>query len=136
MVRFKSTKFSRIHDLKRALPITRTLFSFGVFALLAAPPSPLFYSEFLIVLAGITTHPILVTSVLLSLALIFAGFMSHLMPMLFQGATHPEIHRSEPLNLSHVAMSLDLALLVILGCALWTEPGRAFVMQVASAYSI
>lgn len=136
LVRFKSTKFARIHDLKRALPITRTLFVFGTFALLAAPPSPLFYSEYLIVLAGIMAHPILVTIVLLSLALIFAGFITHLMPMLFQGATHLEVHRSEPLNLSHVAMSLNFALLMILGCALWTAPGREFIIQIAHYYAV
>lgn len=133
LLHFKSTKFENIHTMKYNLPLTRALFLFGVFALLAAPPSPLFFSEYLAILAAVKTHPLYLAVVLFALTVIFAGFLRLFMPMLFEIKEHTE-RSGEKWNLSHTAMSVHLLILLALGIVLWTDIGRETLMRVAAFY--
>lgn len=124
LLRFKSTKFERVSGVVRALPYTGGMFLAGVLLLLATPPSPLFVSEYLIVSSGIAMHPALIALILFALAVIFAGFVRLVMPMLFArgedgGAHAAEGVRREKWNSAHTAMLMHLVLAALFGISLW-----------------
>ncbi len=138
LLHFKTTKIAGIHGLSRALPITGTLFVVLILALLAAPASPLFVSEYLLVLSGVTTHPYLTGIVLLALAIVFAGFIRQLMPLVFAGS-HDGMHEhssgGERFNLSHFAITLHVLVLLILGTWLWSEGAFVIIDQITASFS-
>ncbi len=116
LVRFRSTKFSRVAGVHRVLPYTGGLFFAGILMLLAVPPSPLFMSEYLAIAAGIRAHPLAIMAALGAFVVILSGFIRLVTPFLFApvpegGAAHP-VARGESWNLSHTAMLLHLVLLV------------------------
>jgi hydrogenase-4 component F len=134
LLQFKSTKFENVHSLKRKLPLSRALLVFGIFALLAAPPSPLFFSEYLAILGAVKSHPYLLAIVLLALTLVLAGFMRQFMPILFEAGSGPRA--KETWNLSHTAMATNLLITLILGVVLWTDAGRETIMRIASLFTV
>jgi hydrogenase-4 component F len=128
LLRFHSTKFAKVAGVYRVLPITGGLFLIGTLFLLAAPPSPLFMSEYLAIAAGIGTHPYAVAAVLLALAIALAGFIRLVVPMLFAEsapeALEREVVSGERLTGASTAMVLHLIILVALFVACIT--GLAF----------
>lgn len=135
LLAYKSTKFESVHGVMRALPYTGSLFLILILALLAIPGSPLFLSEYLLVLSGITTHPYAIGIVLISLAIIFAGFITILMPMLFtRSHAHTPTHR-ESWNLSHTAISLNIVALFGLGIWLWSDSALIILTRITSVFS-
>jgi hydrogenase-4 component F len=137
LIRFKSTKFDRVFGVMSILPYTGTLFLVGMLALLAVPPSPLFFSEYIMVSAGITTHPILISLMIVSLAIAFAGFIRLFMPFLLGKAAHGEgdgvaVHAGEVWSLSHTAALLHIALLSVIGILLWDGALFGMIVHIAS----
>jgi hydrogenase-4 component F len=131
--RFKSTKFEHVAGVMKKLPYTGALFLAGVFLLLATPPSALFMSEYLLISRAIFVHPYLIALVLLSLAVIAAGFMRAFMPMLFgepKEGYNPE--RGEEWGLSHLAMFLHVVIMCALGAALWSAGAYTIFEHIAT----
>ncbi|MES2014569.1 MAG: proton-conducting transporter membrane subunit [Patescibacteria group bacterium] len=123
LLRFKSTKFERVGQVMRTLPYTGALFLTLALALLAVPPSPLFASELMLISQSVVTHPMLGAVVLLALAIIFAGFIRLIMPLLFATApTSPkgEVPLGEKWGFSHTAIALHLLLVLLFSVFLAT----------------
>ena len=137
VLRFKSTKFTRVHDVMRVMPYTGGFFLFGVLALLAVPPSPLFMSEYLMISRGILEHPFALLIVLIALAVVFAGFVRLIMPMLYskQPISAGEMSIPEEIGehwtFTHAALSLHLILIFVLGIFLWSVPGQLLLINIA-----
>jgi hydrogenase-4 component F len=120
----------------RALPITGGLFLVGTLFLLAAPPSPLFMSEFLAIAAGIGAHPYAVAAVLLALAIALAGFIRLVIPMLFAQtapeAPEGEVVSGENVSGATVAMAIHLIVLVALFVAIITGAALPVLTRIAN----
>ncbi len=87
LLRFSSTKFDRVHGVMRVLPVTGPLFLAGFLAISGLPPFGMFFSKFLILSAGATSHMGVVIIALAALSLAFYGFFRHVSSMLFGEAT-------------------------------------------------
>lgn len=132
LLRFRSTKFANIYGAARVLPYTSGLFLVALLALLAAPPSPLFVSEYFIIAASIWGHPYAIAAILVALAVIAAGFMRLLIPMLFLRSANASHEAHERWNLTHTAVTLNLTVLVFLGVFAWTSTGAVVIERIAS----
>ncbi|QQG37789.1 MAG: hydrogenase 4 subunit F [Candidatus Kaiserbacteria bacterium] len=130
---WKSTKFERVGDVMKTHPYTGGLFLFGVFALLAAPPSPLFFSEYLLFAGLISTHPVAFALVAFALLVIGAGFMRFLMPLLFSPVRGGESVERETFNISHGAMMVHAVLIVSFGVLLATNAGQTIMSAIAAS---
>ena len=133
LLRWKSTKFENVGPLTTALPYTGGLFVFGVMALLAIPPSPLFLSEYLGFTAAFATHPWLAFAMLLGGTVIFAGMIKNVMPMVYGKREDSVKAPPERFNLSHVAMCLHLVLVVSLGVFFLTANGQAHLTRIVTS---
>lgn len=133
LLRFKSTKFENVTGVMRALPITGAFFLCGIFLLLAVPPSPLFMSEYLLVSAAVLTHPYLTAVVLLSLAIVAAGFLYAFMPFFFAEIhdEHRQEGHKETWNMSHTALLLHIILIIAAGIFIWSDTAYAILLRIA-----
>lgn len=82
-MKYESTKIAKVRGLFRALPVTGVIFFGGFIALSGLPPFGVFMSKMLILTAGFQSHPIIVSSVLILLAVVFFGFFRHVSEMFF-----------------------------------------------------
>jgi len=133
LLRWKSTKFSRLGPVITSLPYTGTLFMLGLLALLAVPPSPIFFSEVSAFTVAIGTHPWLSAAMLFAGTVIFAGMIRHFVPMIYGKRPDPVDAPVETWNLSHTAMSLHLVLLFVLGIVFLTPAGQTTLSSIASS---
>lgn len=136
VTRFHSTKFDRVGDVAKTLPITAALFAAALLALLAVPPSPLFLSEFVLVSQAIAPHPYASAILLLSLTIVAAGFIRFMIPLLYAPAERAKEHaieQGESWNLSHSMILLHLVIIFVLGVVVWLPAGSALVIRIASS---
>jgi hydrogenase-4 component F len=94
LLKYSSTKMYNVQGMLRTLPVTSVLFFVGFLAMAGVPPFGIFFTEFSILTAGIAAHPVITIIALLSLALVFAGILKHVVVMIF-GQHKPEIPLGE-----------------------------------------
>lgn len=136
LLHFKSTKFERVSDVLHRLPLTGGFFLFGLLALLAVPPSPLFLGEYLAFVQGFAVYPWLTIGLLLAGAVIFAGMIQRIMPMLClspDATNTPSATRAERWNLSHTAMALHACALLVVGIALFFPATQTWLERLTSS---
>ncbi|MBI5456304.1 hydrogenase 4 subunit F [Candidatus Kaiserbacteria bacterium] len=131
---YRSTKFENVYGVVKVLPYTGALFLIALLGLLAVPPSPIFLSEYFIAAAAIQTHPYALAAIGVALAVIFAGFLMLLSPMLFSKKVSAQAEEGdgESWNFSHTGITLNLLVLVALGIFVWTRGGAEIVARIAS----
>jgi hydrogenase-4 component F len=113
--KYDTKSIEQISGVAKTMPITGILFLIGGMAILGIPPFNMFVSEFLIFSSGIQSGQYLAFSLLLLfLVIIFAGFIRHLIKMIF-GSPSPKITRGDMGKLSVIPMLILAALAVILG---------------------
>lgn len=83
LLKYSSTKMYNVQGMLRTLPVTSVLFFIGFLAMAGVPPFGIFFTEFAILSAGISVHPVITVVALLSLALVFAGILKHVVSMIF-----------------------------------------------------
>ncbi|MBI4215275.1 MAG: hydrogenase 4 subunit F, partial [Parcubacteria group bacterium] len=94
LLKYSTSRINGVKGMLTALPVTSVIFILGVLAIAGLPPLGMFFSEYYILLAGITDYPWITALVIFALVLVFIGFLKHLHGMLF-GA--PEgVERGEP----------------------------------------
>jgi hydrogenase-4 component F len=89
LLKYGSTKISRIQGMQRALPVTGFVVLVGFLAITGTPPFGTFITEFYILSAGIANHPGIVITILTMLALVFIGFLRHVVHMNFSKQSEP-----------------------------------------------
>ncbi len=92
LVKYGSTKIRNVKGVLTVLPVTGVLFFIGFLAITGVPPFGTFVTEFSILSAGIKTHPTTVIITLLVLALVFVGFLRHVVSITF-GNSHTPMAR-------------------------------------------
>ena len=102
-----------VTGMVKTLPLSSIVLFVAFIALLGLPPFGLFMTEFLLLSAGMEQYPYLVIAALLSLAVVFFGFLRHLMGMFF-GEVPQGIECGESNKLTQLPLLLVLALLLVL----------------------
>ncbi len=82
-LKYSSTKMKNVRGVMSTLPITGAIFILGFLAVTGVPPFGIFITELSILSAGISSHPIVVVIALLGVALVFIGFLRHVIAMMF-----------------------------------------------------
>ncbi len=96
--RYHTRNMARIHGAARTLPFSGPILLGGALMLAGAPPSGLFVTEFSLLVAGFSTGYSVASAILLvCLALIFVGMLSHVGGMTL-GAPRAAIDRGESLR--------------------------------------
>jgi hydrogenase-4 component F len=121
--RYETKSMSEIKGIIRTMPITGGLFLVGGLAIVGMPPFNVFMSEFMILGAGFGSGQFLASSlVVLFLIVVFAGFMRHIIRMVFgnpkpksPAAIDIRANNREMGKLSVVPMAVLAALVIILG---------------------
>jgi len=81
-LKYSSTKIKNVAGVAKTLPATAALFVIGFLAIAGVPPFGIFNTEFSILAAGVKDHLVIVIVMLAALALVFAGFLRHVVAMI------------------------------------------------------
>lgn len=112
-LKYSSTKIAQVTGMVSVLPLTAPVFFIAFLAVLGFPPFGLFMTEFLLLSSGMSEYPFVVAFVLLALAIIFFGFLRHLMKMIF-GPAPEGIERGESNMFTQWPVLLLLGLFLVL----------------------
>lgn len=82
-VKYSSSKIKDVRGMIKVLPYSSVLYIIGFLTMVGIPPFGIFFSESYILLAGFSNSIIVVIIALFSLLLVFAGFLKHIIEMLF-----------------------------------------------------
>ena len=131
-IKYSSTKIKNITGVAAVLPTTAALFVIGFLAITGVPPFGIFNTEFLILSVGIKDHLAITVVVLAGLALIFAGFLRHVVAMVM-GPNDKGLSRGES-GVGTVAPIIVLAVLLIVGS--FYIPGilRSIIISASSRF--
>ncbi|MHB8793217.1 MAG: proton-conducting transporter transmembrane domain-containing protein [Thermoleophilia bacterium] len=83
LLKYGSTKILRIKGVLSVLPVTGVVLVAGFLAITGMPPFGIFLTEFYILTAGVNDHLPVVIVVLFLLLLVFAGFLKHIVSMVY-----------------------------------------------------
>lgn len=137
-----TTRISDVRGIIARLPKTGTLLFLALLALLAAPPSALFISEFLIVGYGVASHPALTLGILALLVITAFAMMRAMVEMLFSsepdvpGRHTAPVTAGERWNLSNAVVLVNVLLGVVLGSFLLFGPGLRYFTVLAASLSL
>jgi hydrogenase-4 component F len=121
--KYETKKMTEIRGVIKVMPVTGTLLLIGGLAIMGMPPFNIFVSEFLVLASGFAGgHFIAASAMVLLLVVVFAGFIRHLVPMVFgspkvTGAFTAEATKGKDHAgaLAILPMAVLAALVVILG---------------------
>lgn len=82
-LKYSSANIEHVRNLIKILPITTVLLMAGTLAIVGLPPFGIFVTEFSILAAGVAPYPVAVVVVALSLSVVGAGFIRHIVTMVF-----------------------------------------------------
>ena len=122
--KYETKVMAEIKGVIKTMPVTGAILLLGGLAIAGMPPFNIFLSEFLVLTSGFGTGQFLAGSLMiLLLVVIFAGFLRHLVPMVFgspkgpglvvQASERPEERGAGLMAL--LAMGILLVLVVVLG---------------------
>lgn len=120
-LKYSSTKIAAVKNMLANLPKTSALLTLGVLAAVGIPPFGMFFTKLYVLSAGMAKHPFIVLGVIFFFALAFAGFLSHLGKMLFDGEMKKEEQASEK-EKWNTAVFIPLTLIAILFIFSWWIP--------------
>lgn len=83
-LQYSSTKIANVKNMLRFLPATSILFFIAVLAVAGIPPSGLFLTEFYIFSTGITSHLAISIVAIVSIAIVFIGFLKVTSALIFE----------------------------------------------------
>jgi len=121
--RYETKVMSEIRGVIKTMPLTGAVLLVGGLAIAGMPPFNIFLSEFLVLTSGFGGGQFVAASLmLLLLVVIFAGFLRHLVPMVFGSPKGPglvltasEGPGERGAGLSVLAIGVLVALVVVLG---------------------
>jgi hydrogenase-4 component F len=112
LLKFNSSKINKIKGALSIIPFTSIFFIMGFLMLTGMPPFGIFYSKLLILSMGITTYPIITIMAIIFTAIVFVGFLKHVIQMFF-GESSGEVTAGES---SRWLVVPPLVLLVVVIC--------------------
>ena len=113
--KYETKAIKQIKGIIKTMPFTGTLFLLDGLAIIGMPPFNIFMSEFLIISSGFQSGQYLASSIVVFfLIVMFAGFMTHLVNMVF-GEPIKEMKKGDLGKLSILPMAILIILALILG---------------------
>ncbi|MEW6603752.1 MAG: hydrogenase 4 subunit F [Thermoproteota archaeon] len=113
--KYETKSIANITGVIKVMPLSGIMFLIGGMAILGIPPFNIFFSEFLIFSSAMQTGQYLPFSLLLLfIVLIFAGFVRHLVRMVF-GSPPAGMTKGEMGKLSVIPMLMLVGLALVLG---------------------
>ncbi|OGY88068.1 MAG: hypothetical protein A2458_04505 [Candidatus Kerfeldbacteria bacterium RIFOXYC2_FULL_38_9] len=128
-LKYGSTKIKNIKGIISLMPITGVIFVIGFLAITGVPPFGMFVTEFSILASGIHTHLTVTIVVILALALVFVGFLRHVIAMMFGANENGLTKTAEPTGL--IAPIMVLAVLLI-GLSFFLPESLSFLISSAT----
>ena len=122
--RYETKVMAEIKGVIKTMPITGAVLLVGGLAIVGMPPFNIFLSEFLVLTSGFGSGQFLAASLMiLLLVVVFAGFLRHLVPMVFGSPKGPDmtvLASEQPGErgagvLAVLAMGILVVLVVVLG---------------------
>ncbi len=132
-LKYSSTKIVNVKGVLKVLPVSGVIFFIGFLAITGTPPFSLFLTKIYILSAGMSTHPVIAISALLSFALVFAGFLKHATSMLF-GEPQKDISAGEK-GLGTVLPPIILVLLLLILSFYIPAPLKSLINSIVATYS-
>lgn len=115
-LKYETKKISQVQGILKVMPVTGTAFLLGLFAITGMPPFSIFTSELSIITASFgKAYYFGVALLLLFLVLIFAGFVSQMVKMVFGAPSSEEVTVGEPALLSSVILIVFLVIISVTG---------------------
>lgn len=106
-LKYKTVEIERIKGVIKTIPVTGVIFIIGIFAVTGTPPFNIFVSEFIVLSDSFSSGNVLIiifsALLVISMALIFVGFISNMFKMLFSSPAEI-IARGEISRFTIVAM--------------------------------
>lgn len=112
---FATQTLTKIRALFSRSPVFAGLFLFGLCALLGLPPSGLFVSELLLILAALQSNILLMLLLIVGLALAFFAIILKIQPLFFGQSSELESGRIKGQRLEYGVIILHLGIVVIAG---------------------
>lgn len=113
--KYETKAISKIRGIIKTMPLTGTLFLIGGLAIIGLPPFGIFLSEFFVLSSGFDSSQfVAVLFMMIFLIVIFAGFLKHLVSMVF-GTPEKEMKKGDLGKLSVIPMIILGALTIVLG---------------------
>ncbi|MDP1833595.1 MAG: proton-conducting transporter membrane subunit [Candidatus Moranbacteria bacterium] len=126
LLKWKTTKISKIGSTINHAPYTSVLFLVGILAIIAAPPSVIFFSEFILFSRMFSTHWILAICTLIAMSLVAFSMLHLAIRLVFEGESEEKMEK-EKWNSTHTVISIELVLAFGLSFVLISPPGLAFI---------
>lgn len=82
-LKYSSTKIANVKGVLVSLPVTGVILIMGFLSIVGVPPFGIFMTEFYILSAGMIQNPVISTIVIICLAIIFVGFLKHIVGLVF-----------------------------------------------------
>jgi hydrogenase-4 component F len=131
-LKYSSTKMANVHGVLKVLPVTGSLFIIGFLAITGVPPFGIFLTELSILSAGIYAYPVVTATALMALALVFVGFLKHVLAMMF-GEADSAVVRGES-GYRTVAPVVLLAVILFAASVIVPPPIRDLFYAASAAY--
>ncbi|HBM15252.1 MAG TPA: hydrogenase 4 subunit F [Lentisphaeria bacterium] len=129
-IRYNTTKISEVKGMIKVLPITSVLFFIGFLAITGIPPFGIFITEFTILSAGISSHPVITCIALFSLVLVFTAIIKHIVKMIF-GKSDESTSKCEISFLTVFPPLILIAILIVL--SFFIPQNLQFLLHAAAA---
>lgn len=131
-LKYSSTKIANVRGIIKTLPVSGVIFFAGFLAITGTPPFGLFLSKIYILSSGFSVHPVVTILAVLSFALVFAGFLQHVMAMSF-GQPQENISEGENSLGTVLPPLILLAILVILSFYI-PAPLKSLINSIVASY--
>lgn len=112
--KYHSAKIASVQGVIKTLPVTGVMTLVGSFVIAGSPPFNVFLSEFMILSRGITVNFWAAILFILFLVIIFVGFISNMLKILF-GKPPENMHAGEENKLGLAAIGAMMAIIIMLG---------------------
>jgi len=136
LIRWKTTKVSKIKNMFAQAKYTSILFVAGIAAIIAIPPSALFVSEYAMFAQAIFLHPAVSIILFIALGMIAYAMLSLTVRMIFNfdEKTPPAGTPKEEWNITHTIIAAEMAILIFLGWWFTTENAGGVIDNIVKAF--
>ena len=131
-LKYSSTKIAKVKGALTIIPVTSVMFIIGFLAITGVPPFGTFITEFTILSSGINAYPAVTIIALLALALVFAGFLKHVVAMFF-GESEEGMVKGESGAWTIVPVIVLVAILIVTSVFI-PEFIKSLISQAGSVY--
>lgn len=132
LLRYKTAKIDKVRALLIKMPYTAVLFTLGILAIVAVPPSILFVSEYQLFLVLIKAHFVMSILIFLALTVIAFAMLKGVLDMVLSPELVEASAPKERWNLTHSIIGSELLLMLVLMFWFSTAAGQNYLKLIAA----